>query len=158
MITGEQMRRKDKEITDAKEIEEILKEALVCRIAMCDGQFPYCIPMNFCYMNGSIYLHSAKEGKELEALRRNNRICFEIDVDVAPITEGDPCFWSMRYRSVVGRGKAVIVRDQVEKREAITCLVRKVYPSYQYNPTDEELDSVTVIRIDIEEMTGKRST
>ena len=151
------MRRKDKEITDKREIEEILRKALVCRVAMCNGESPYCVPMNFCYMNGSLYLHSAKEGKKLEILRRNNRVCFEVDVDVSPITEGHPCSWSMRYRSVIGKGKAVFVEDREEKREAITCLVEKIYHGYHYEPADKELDSVTVIRIEIEEMTGKRS-
>ncbi|MDK2383606.1 MAG: pyridoxamine 5'-phosphate oxidase family protein, partial [Candidatus Korarchaeota archaeon] len=84
------MRRKDKEIRDLEEIEEILRRAFVCRIALCEDDRPYCVPMIYCYKEGAIYLHSAKEGKKLEVLKKNNRICFEVEMDVGLVTEGRP--------------------------------------------------------------------
>ncbi len=151
------VRRKDKEIRDLREIEEILGKALVCRIALCEGNRPYCVPMMYCYDRGVMYLHSAKEGKKLEVLRENNRICFEVEVDVEVVTEGKPCSWTFRYRSVVGRGKAYIVEDLNEKRKALECMVERVSPGYRYRSTDEELESVVVIRIEVEELSGKVS-
>ena len=41
------MRRKDKEIRDEAEIEAILKEAIVCRLALFDGRRPYIVAMCF---------------------------------------------------------------------------------------------------------------
>ncbi len=151
------VRRKDKEIRDLRETEEILRKALVCRIALCEGDRPYCVPMIYCYDRGVMYLHSAKEGKKLEVLRKNNRICFEVEVDVEVVTEGKPCSWTFRYRSVVGRGKAYIVEDSNEKRKALECMVERVSPGYRYRFTDEELESVVVIRIEVEELSGKVS-
>ena len=43
------MRRKEKEITDKNQIEKILEESPVCRLAMVDGDKPYMVPMNFGY-------------------------------------------------------------------------------------------------------------
>ena len=43
------MRRKDREITERAEIEAILREAQVCRIALADDDGPYIVPMSFGY-------------------------------------------------------------------------------------------------------------
>lgn len=41
------MRRKDKEISDIKEIKNIIKEADFCNIAMSKNNMPYAVPMIF---------------------------------------------------------------------------------------------------------------
>jgi len=156
--SGVIVRRKDKEIRDRTEIEEILQEARVCRIGLCDGSVPYCVPMSYCYRDGVIYLHSATEGRKLDILRRNNIVCFEVDTGVELIMSERPCKWSMRYRSVIGTGRAYFVDDLEGKREALRCIVRHYSSeSGDHDFTDEELRSVVVIRIEIEEMSGKRS-
>ncbi len=151
------VRRGDKEIGDLEEIERILKEAFICRIAMCEGDRPYCVPMIYCYEGGRIYLHSAKEGKKLEVLKANNRVCFEVETGVEVVRKGKPCSWTLRYRSVVGRGRAHIVEDLEEKRRALECILERVSPGYRYEFSEEEIGSVIVIRIDVEELSGKAS-
>jgi hypothetical protein len=37
--------KKNKEITDSKETEEILSGNKICRIALCDNDTPYIVPM-----------------------------------------------------------------------------------------------------------------
>ncbi len=130
------MRRKDKEITDKRGIEEILRKALVCRVAMCNGESPYCVPMNFCYMNGSLYLHSAKEGKKLEILRRNNRVCFEVDVDVSPITEGHPSYMGLIFEKIARE----LVMEMI-RRGALKMRVSRLGRWWQRG---EEIDLVVV--------------
>ncbi|MCS7102725.1 MAG: pyridoxamine 5'-phosphate oxidase family protein [Candidatus Korarchaeum sp.] len=150
------MRRKDKEITDIREIEEVIKRAKVCRLAMCDGAIPYCIPMSFGYRDGKIYVHSAREGRKLEVLRTNNVVCFELDIDVELIRRGKPCNWTMSYKSVVGLAEAHFVTDKEEKREALNCIMEH-YSGESYDFSDEELERVEVIRLDVREIRGKRS-
>ncbi len=58
------MRRDDREITDLLEIESILYHAIVCRIGLTDGNEPYVVPVSFGYEEGTIYFHSAPEGKK----------------------------------------------------------------------------------------------
>ena len=64
------MRRSEREVTDIAEIERILNEAQVCRIALVDGEFPYLIPLCFGYTLESgelaLYFHSALQGKKPE--------------------------------------------------------------------------------------------
>ena len=67
------MRRKDREITDWHEIEAILAEAMVCRIGLADESTPYVVPVSFGYDDGSLYIHSAPDGKKLALLTKNPR-------------------------------------------------------------------------------------
>jgi len=150
------MGREDKEM-NAEEIEDVIRRAQVCRIAMCDEGVPYCVPVSFGYCNGRIYIHSAKKGRKLDVLRSNRLVCFELDVDVELLRIGDrPCNWTMRYRSVIGLAEAHFVTDREEKRRALSCIV-KHYSGEDYYFSDEELEGVEVIRLDIREIRGKRS-
>ena len=56
------MRRKEKEIKDTAEIEEILSKAFVCRLGLCDNGRPYVVPLCFGYEDNALYIHCAKEG------------------------------------------------------------------------------------------------
>ncbi|MCC6029366.1 MAG: pyridoxamine 5'-phosphate oxidase family protein [Candidatus Korarchaeum sp.] len=148
------MRRTDKEMRDG--IEEVLRRAKICRIAMCDGGVPYCVPVIFCYSDGFIYIHSAREGRKIDILRRSSLVCFETEIDISPIRSGSPCKWTLAYKSVIGVGRASFVEDREEKRKALNCIIKK-YSDEDFEISNEELDKVEVIRIEIEEMSGKRS-
>ena len=150
------MRKKEKEITDRKEIEGILHGAEICRIALVDGDVPYIVPVNFGYKDGRIYFHSALEGRKIDIIRRNNRVCFEVDVDYRLLLGGAPCDWGMRYRSVIGTGRAHIVEDDIERKEGLQVLVQHYCPEVEDVPTARGKKAL-IIRIDIDEMTGKRS-
>lgn len=150
------MRRQDKEITDHGLIESILKEELVCRIALSDWEKPYVIPMIFGYHNGYLYLHSANEGKKIDLIRMNNQICFEVESKVEVVTGELPCHWGMKYYSVIGFGKAYFLEEPIEKKKALDIMIRKFTKGTQDYP-EEMLRQTEVIKIVIEEMTGKKS-
>jgi len=150
------MQRRDQEITDRTEIESILQRATVCRIAMAEDNVPYVVPVSFGYRDGCLYIHSAPEGRKIDILKRNDRVCFEVDVDEELVRRGEPCAWSMRYRSVVGLGRAYLVEDAEEKRKALDIIVEH-YGGEPAGYSDKALREVAVIRVKIEEMTGKQS-
>ena len=75
------MRKKEREITDIGEIEKIIRKATVCRLGLALNDVPYVVPLSFGYADKTLYLHGAKEGKKLDIIRQNNRVCFEVDVD-----------------------------------------------------------------------------
>jgi hypothetical protein len=149
------MRRKDREVTDRAEIETILNEATVCRIGLADGDGPYVVPVCFGYENGAVFIHSAPEGKKIEMLAKNPRCCFEVDVCDQIIRGDNPCSWGMRYRSVIGYGRAVTLMQPEEKRHGLNCIMSH-YGSGTYEFSERDIGSVTVIRIAIESMTGKK--
>jgi hypothetical protein len=164
------MRRKDREITDPADIDAILNEATVCRLGLADDDGPYIVPLSFGYGNGAVYLHSAPEasknlsgslktfrssrisslmtfdtspvsslaesgGKKITMIRKNPRCCFEVDICDQVIRGDRPCSWG--------------------KRHGLNCIMRH-YRGGTHEFSDADIASVTVIRIRIESMTGKK--
>jgi nitroimidazol reductase NimA-like FMN-containing flavoprotein (pyridoxamine 5'-phosphate oxidase superfamily) len=151
------MRRKEKQVKDPKEIVTILQQAQVLRLGLCSEDVPYVVPLNFGYRDGCLYLHSAKEGKKIDMIRANPRVCFEIDVGVEMIQAGQPCDWGMRFASVIGLGTASILEDPEEKKSGLDAILEHYSsPSVQPYP-DSILEHTAVIKVRIQEMTGKRS-
>jgi nitroimidazol reductase NimA-like FMN-containing flavoprotein (pyridoxamine 5'-phosphate oxidase superfamily) len=155
MERGLRVRKKEKEITEPGMIEEIINSAEVCRIAVCDNDMPYIIPMNFGYRNGSVYLHSAREGRKVEALKKSNRVCFEVDVDHELVRAEHSCGFDMRYRSVIGFGRAYIVEDDEVKRCGLDIIMEHYGEKGPHIYNEKNLSLTLVIRIDIEEITCK---
>lgn len=150
------MRRTDREITDIEEIESIIAAAQVCRLAMVDRNEPYVVPMNFGYRDHTLFFHSALKGRKLDLIRANNHVCFEVDIVDGLKTADAACDWGIRYRSVIGVGRASIVDDPDKKRQALDAIMAH-YSDKSYTYGDEQIRSVAVIRVDIEQMTGKRA-
>lgn len=151
------MYRKDKEIADRETIESILREAPIIRIGMADSGMPYVLPMNFAFGEGCIYLHSAYHGLKMDILRRSPHVCFEADIDLGTIPGDTVCRWGFRYRSVIGFGQAIFVDDPGEKRAALQRIVEKYSGISPGDFSEEKLQGVAIIRIDIESMTGKQA-
>jgi nitroimidazol reductase NimA-like FMN-containing flavoprotein (pyridoxamine 5'-phosphate oxidase superfamily) len=151
------MRRKDLEITDTKEIEAIIESGRVCRIALSYNDKPYVVPMNYGYQDSALYFHSAKVGKKVDMIAKNNNVCFEITADHGIMNTGIPCNWENRYACVIGYGKAFFIDDLEEKSKALNILVGHYAPDTVYDFSEGNLSSTAVIRIDIKEMTGKRT-
>jgi hypothetical protein len=150
------MRRREKEIKETTELEEILGKALVCRIGLAHGGIPYVVPVIFGYEDGSIYFHSSPHGRKMEMLRENPLVCFEVEVDVEIIPSADPCSWGVRFRSVIGTGKAFVLQDFDEKARGLEVIMRH-YSSGSFSFPREMVDATAVVRVEIQEMTGKRS-
>ena len=115
------MRRKDREIFGKEEIEPILQECKVCRIAMIANGKPYVVPMNFGYTwddDGlTLYFHSGLQGKKMDALKKDPRICFEMDIQKGLTSGGDnACRYSYAFSSIVGEGSVVFAQNNDEKR------------------------------------------
>lgn len=85
------MRRKDKEISEFEQIEAILKRERVCRLALSENNTPYLVPLSYGYANKTLYFHSAPEGKKIEILRTNPKLCFEIESNIEVVTDPLPC-------------------------------------------------------------------
>jgi hypothetical protein len=136
-------------------MESILRDAQVCRIGMALNGEPYVVPVCFAYRDGSIYFHSATEGRKIAFLKENPRCCVEVDASEGAIRDENPCKWEMRYRSVICTGAACFVEDPEEKREALNLILCH----YKGDPrpfTETAMRPVSVVRVDIDEMTGKQ--
>ncbi|MFB3897540.1 MAG: pyridoxamine 5'-phosphate oxidase family protein [bacterium] len=151
------MRRKDKEITNRTQLEAIIRTSLVCRIALSKENQPYLVPLSFGYDGTSIYFHTAKEGKKLEYIDANPRVCFECEGKVKLLKNNqDSCNWTLEYTSVIGYGTIQEITDSEQKKSALTQIVLHYSDTASAIP-DTALDKVRVWKLTIESMTGKKS-
>lgn len=151
------MRRSEKEITDYKEMTAIMEKAAVCRIALVDGDYPYVIPVNFVVKDNYLYFHSSRNGRKIDILRKNNQVCFEMDIDAQIVPADVPCSWSTRYLSVIGFGRAIFLNTTEEKIKALNYLMEKYAGTGSFPYKAEALEKVVVICIRMEKITGKKS-
>jgi nitroimidazol reductase NimA-like FMN-containing flavoprotein (pyridoxamine 5'-phosphate oxidase superfamily) len=153
------MRRKDKEIKDKDIIEGILKKATICRIALCDEDKPYIVPTNFGFKDNCLYLHPAQKGRKIGIIMENNNVCFEVDIKTEILTSDIACSWGMKYYSVIGFGKAHFIEDEQEKQNDLDIIMHKYSPkpheSLGYSKS--ALDKTALIKLEIENLTGKKS-
>ena len=150
------MRKKDREITDSAEIEKILNRGEIISVAMCQGDQPYVLPFNYGFLNGLIYIHSARKGFKLEVLAKNPKVSFNILTDVQLLPANQPKDCSVAYYSVVGFGRARMVEDPVEKLAALEAVMVQYYSkndAWQY--AEKVVAACTVWCIEIEHLTGK---
>lgn len=152
------MRRRDKEITDTAEIEEILAQARVGRLGTCLDGIPYITPINFVYNEGKIFFHSAREGRKITNITANPNVCFEVD-EVGDVIAKEPiCRSSTAYRSVIIFGRAGQVSEADTKLYALRKMAKKYAPHLSHDAiTEATMKAVTVFEIEIKDLSAKRS-
>lgn len=158
------MRRKQCEIKEMADMEKILCQATVGRLATLgkDG-YPYVTPVNYVWWNGSVYFHCAHEGEKLDNIRRDNRVCFEIDIPLAYLgLEYDPdrptCHVHQFYHCIIIRGRAEIVENIEEKVESLNALVAAHEKGESFEKVDASTKGVglcTVVAVRAESISGK---
>jgi hypothetical protein len=148
------MHRNEREITDKKDIDDIIRRCRVCHLAMCDEGQPYVVPLNFGYDGGFLYFHAAPEGRKIDIIKRNNRVGFEFDILHDIVTAEQACKWGAKYESVMGSGTAEIVDDLDAKKEALEWIMRQ-YGNGVWDFKEEILKKTLVLRVRILEISGK---
>jgi nitroimidazol reductase NimA-like FMN-containing flavoprotein (pyridoxamine 5'-phosphate oxidase superfamily) len=150
------MRRKDKQVSDPAIIGALFSAGKVCRIAMVDNGEPYVVPVNYGYLDNTLFIHSAAAGRKLDILKRHSRVCFEIESPVEIIEHAEPCHWDARARSLVGYAVASIVTDLPGKRHGLDVIMRH-YGKRDANAYDQkQLEAVVILKVAIESVTCKQ--
>ncbi len=144
-----------KRITDIGEIEEIVRKASICRLGLVDGDEPYVVPVCFGYERNALYFHGNLMGRKVELIKKNNKICFEMETDVEVQKGEDACDWAMKYRSVIGLGRAGILGNDEEKTHGLK-LIMKHYSEDEFSFPKSKLVETLVVRVDIESIGGKQ--
>ena len=119
------MRRKERQINNQTEINEILENNNICRIALLDNNVPYIVPMNYGYSNNKIYLHTANAGKKINIIKKNNQVCFEITDSIEIIRSEKACDFGTKFRSVIGYGKIKFIKEENEKQKALQIIMKQ---------------------------------
>jgi uncharacterized protein len=149
------MRRSEKEIVDAGQIDEILLTGKVCRLGLSADNIPYVVPMFFGYAENTLFFHSARDGRKLDFIRQNPNACFEIDMDVELISNDQACRWSATYRSVIGYGDIVIVTDLERKQYGLSLIMKQCSGSDDWVFQEKVLANTYILALSIDSITGK---
>ncbi|KKN50877.1 hypothetical protein LCGC14_0628360 [marine sediment metagenome] len=151
------MRRNEKEITNKKEIHEILKGGKYAIISLARDNEAYIITLSYVYdqEKHALYFHCAKEGQKIDFIKFNSSVCGTIIEDNG-YKEG--CIQA--FRSLVFRGKIVIVDNLQEKKYAFDVLLNHLEKNKnkmkdKHFNNDGAYDKPAILRLDIKEITGK---
>lgn len=153
------MTRRERQITDRDQILGILDRCLVVHVGLVDGDEPYVVPMNYGYTmdeNGTLtlYLHGATQGRKLDIMRKNPKVFVEMECDVVPFVGDVACKYGTSYKSLMGRGCAVILEDPQEKMCALSRIMKtQTGGDFEFN--ERLVSVVSLIRIDVAEYTAK---
>ena len=125
-------------------IDDLLEGAAVACIATvnADGT-PYVVPIHFVYSDGAVYFHGLPKLTvyDMKGL----------------LVEGEtPCDVNTEYRCAVITGRATIIDDPDKKRCALGLIVAKYMPDMSsVNIPDAMVDGTGVVKVEIDEITGK---
>lgn len=153
------MRRNDRELKEFAAIESIISKADVCRIALIDGDLPYIVALNFGYKPGNpsvLFFHCAKNGRKLDIIRKNNTVCFQMDIDHELVLANKACGYGMKFKSIVGYGKIYEVEDKAGKIEGLQYIMKQYTGKDDFTYDEKMLDVTAILRLDISEITAKQ--
>lgn len=96
------------------EINQLLEEQMLCRIAFCGTQAPYIALFQYALVGDQIYFHFTNYGKKINLLNEGQPVCVEIEKYSPDLSE---------YKFVTLTGKLQIVTNPEERALAIEKIV-----------------------------------
>jgi uncharacterized protein len=151
------VRRKEKQITERKEIDAIIHASPVCRMAMARDNQPYLVPLSFGYDGSAVYIHTAAQGKKIDFIQANPRVCIEFEHQVSLIRDDtQACKWSFKFKSVIGFGTISELIDPEQKQQGLDQIMRH-YSDKAWTFDPKAVEKTRVWRIELESLCGKGS-
>lgn len=137
------------------QVEELLKKQFIGRIGCHADDITYVVPISYAYDGIYIYSHTF-EGMKIEMMRKNPKVCFEID-DTKNLAN---------WQSVVAWGEFEELKDGKERDEAlqklnarvlpvITSETMHISPQWPFPPQDTSAIKGVAYRIRLTEKTGR---
>ena len=151
------MRRKDRQ-QDREFSLALIDRCTHGVLALSTGEeAPYCLPLSLVRVGDCLYFHCAREGRKIQLLRRDPRVCVTFVGEDAPTFEA-PANYTTLFQSAIVTGTASEVLDQEEKVAALRALCQKLTPSFMEHfdfAVEKSLKVTSVWRIQMEDISGK---
>ncbi|MBI3244684.1 MAG: pyridoxamine 5'-phosphate oxidase family protein [Chloroflexi bacterium] len=163
-VTPANAQRRPENAQDDEWIRRFLRRARIGHIATRWDDQPFINPTTFWYdaERHQIIFHSNIVGRMRANSERHERVCFEASEFGRFLPSNIALEFSVQYESVVAFGTIRVLEDFDEKRQALSSLIAKCFPTMtagkEYRPiTDQELKRTSVYAIAIESWSGKRN-
>ena len=122
-----------------------------------DGGYPYAVPISYVYEDGKIYMHCAKSGHKLDAVRACEKASFCV-VDQDEVVQAE---FTSHYRSAIAFGRIREITDDAEKRRMVSLLARKYCPDLPQAEHDKAIERdwapLNMLELTIEHLTAKQA-
>ncbi len=150
------MRRFKQQVSEEECVRILREEKRAAFSVIGDEGYPYTIPVNFYYDEEEhcIYLHSAKAGHKIDAIKQCDKVCFTT-WNQGYKTEGN---WEWNSTSVVIFGRARLLDDRSVWEDKLRKMTIKYYPTVEEAEAEMHTPSINVVQmiaVDVEHMTGK---
>ncbi|MCQ2216325.1 MAG: pyridoxamine 5'-phosphate oxidase family protein [Bacteroidales bacterium] len=111
---------------------EVLDKAPYITVSMTDSDgMPYAVPLSLARVNDdTFYFHGAKEGKKLDILKQNPKVCLSAVTKSRPLVGPKDGSFTLEFKSAIAFGVASLVEDESEKVEALRAICEKYLPNH----------------------------
>ena len=136
------LRRKKRAITD----EEARTLLATCKRGVFavngDDGYPYAIPVNYFFdaEHDKIYFHGAKAGHKVDALKRDDKVCFTVYGN----EHFEPGDWAPYVQSTVVFGRCHLIDDAAATEARVRELGMKYYPGKE--EVEKEIHTLPQLR------------
>ncbi|MEO6456227.1 MAG: pyridoxamine 5'-phosphate oxidase family protein, partial [Ginsengibacter sp.] len=139
---------------NADEIEEVLKHQIIGRIGCFGEDRVYIVPTSYAYDGESIYCHTY-EGLKIDMMRKNPRVCFEVDTMGNMANWQSVIAWGI-YEELTNDGDRKIAIHNLYSRivPEVASKTLKLSPQWPFPPDDIENIKGLFFRIRLHEKTG----
>lgn len=120
-----------------------------------DHGYPYAVPITYLYFDDCIYFHSADHGYKIDILKRNQKACLTVILNVEVI----PSKFNATFESVIVTGDISFVEHKDEKNRSLEYLLDR------FSPEHKEIgmkfihglfgEKTSVFKMKIKEISGK---
>lgn len=126
----------------------------ILSLVNADGS-PYGVPLSFAYDGeNAIYFHSALKGHKIDCITHDARCSFCVVAQDEIVPEE----FTSYFRSVIVTGTISLVEDAVEIMKGLALLCGKYSPGIDSASEIKKcINAVRILRLDIEEVTGKEA-
>lgn len=148
-----EMRRIKQQLTteECKRILQVSNRAVISMLG--DDGYPYGVPIDYYYdtTDNAIYIHCAKVGHKIDAIKKCDKVSFTTWHEIKKIEHG------YEVESVIIFGRAKFIDDMKTVEKQLWNVGSKYHNDYEFTKDEVErnLDRVQIIKIEIENMTGK---
>jgi len=157
-MTKYHMNKKEREIKKQEELREILKQGKYAVISMCRDNEPYIVTLSYGYDRdkNALYFHTASKGLKIDFIKHNPNVCATVIEDRGyRMNESNH-----KYRSVVFWGEMFMVENLEEKIHGMEIILNHLENNpktvkEKFLKNEENYNKVTILRLDIKELTGK---
>ena len=107
-----------------EEIEEVLNEQNICRIAFYDEEYPYISPFQYVILDNILYFHFTEYGKKMDILEKNRNVCVSIEKFASDLSD---------FYFISLQGSLMPIKNKIEKYKVVDKMVEKLRKKYSTN-------------------------